>query len=49
MFSRLLSPILIDEFSLDNKDAIFYASIVFFSGLIIVLFGFDAAKRLIDR
>jgi len=48
-YETLLSPILIDEFSLDNKDAIFYASLIFFAGLIIILFGFDIAKRLIDR
>ena len=46
---RLLSPMLIDEFSLDNKDAIFYASVLFFIGLVVVLVGFQAAKHLINR
>ena len=46
---RLLSPMLIDEFSLENKDAIFYASVVFFIGLLIVLVGFQTAKHLLNR
>ena len=49
LFSRLMSPILIDEFGLDNKDAVLYASIIFTAMLVMMFFGIELSKRMVDK